>query len=154
MFFISVPKHLQNYGRNEEPVPGREHNRSKWRRNREGEKREGRWGEEEEENLKSKSWCLFPLLIILSIISHKMTITGWVHWNRTTFGSSMWRRTKKKILGISYPVPKPVCTTGIRKIRMKAKRRPIQVSLSLCLILRGDHARTGNSRGSTVISFS
>lgn len=49
---FSFPRHLQNYGPDEETIPGRENNRLETKRNREGVKREERWGEEEE-NLKS-----------------------------------------------------------------------------------------------------
>lgn len=49
---FSFLRHLQNYGPDEETIPGRENNRLETKRNREGVKREERWGEEEE-NLKS-----------------------------------------------------------------------------------------------------
>ena len=41
---FSFPRHLQNYGPDEETIPGRENNRSETRRNREGVKREERFG--------------------------------------------------------------------------------------------------------------
>ena len=130
---FSFPRHLQNYGPDEETITGRENNRLETKRNREGVKRKERWGEEEE-----------------------ITITGWVYWNVTTFESrmstvrgSMWRHTK--INSGKFPTLSPS-----EKWRWRRQRRPIQGSLRLYLIPKRDHTitRAYNTKGSTVISFS